>query len=68
MCTRPELAFMADRQYSRWRVTAQPAWKEPVAGIVAAWVSSIVKWLVQQALLLGSVACAAMRGLEHQGR
>ena len=29
---------MTNRQYRRWRVTAQSTWKKSVASIVAAWV------------------------------
>src|SRR6266581_4461346 len=29
---------MTNRQYKRWRVTAQSTWKKSVASIVAAWV------------------------------
>jgi hypothetical protein len=38
MCTLRLPASMMNRQYRRWRVTAQSTWKKSVASIVAAWV------------------------------
>ena len=37
---------MTNRQYSRWRVTAQSTWKKSVASIVAAWVCRNLRHVV----------------------
>ena len=37
---------MTNRQYSRWRVTAQSTWKKSAASIVAAWVCRNLRHVV----------------------
>ena len=38
MCTDREPTSITNKQYRRWRVTAQPTWKKSVASIAEAWV------------------------------
>jgi len=38
MCTDREPTSITNKQYRRWRVTAQSTWKKSVASIVVAWV------------------------------